>query len=67
MLNGLSELWKVKSVKIKPSNNSKSCLGYFNKLVDEYNNTYDYSIIKKTFDADYSALIEKNWDKSYGT
>ena len=30
------------------ANNKKSYLGYFNKLVDEYNNTYHRSIGKKT-------------------
>ena len=28
------------------ANNSKSYLPYFNKLVDQYNNTYHYSINK---------------------
>ena len=31
-----------------------------NKLVDQYNNTYPYSIIKKPFNVDYSALTEKS-------
>ena len=30
-----------------------------NKLVDEYNNTYQYCISKKPIDADYSALTEE--------
>ena len=30
-----------------------------NKLVDEYNNSYDLSIGKKPIDADYSALTEE--------
>ena len=34
-------------------------LGYLNKLVGEYNNTYHYSIDKRPFDADYSAVTEK--------
>ena len=35
------------------ANYNKSYLGYLNKLVDEYNNSYHRSI-----DADYSALTE---------
>ena len=41
------------------ANDSKSYYGYLNKLVDEYNNTYNRSIGKTTIDADYSALIEE--------
>ena len=35
------------------ANNSSSYLGYLNKLVDEYNNTYHHSIAKKAVGADY--------------
>ena len=41
------------------TNDRKSYLSYLNKLVDKYNDTYDHSISKKPFDADYSALTEK--------
>ena len=41
------------------ANDSKSYLSYFNKIVDHYNSTYHYSIIKKLINADYSALTEK--------
>ena len=41
------------------ANNSKSYLSYLNELVDEYNNTYNYSIGKKLIQADYSALTEE--------
>ena len=41
------------------SNNSKSCLSYLSKLVDQYNNNYYHSINKKPTNADYSALTEK--------
>ena len=41
------------------TNDSKSYLSYFNKLVDQYSNTYHHSIIKKPINADYSALTEK--------
>ena len=41
------------------ANNSKSCLSYLNKLVDEYNSNYHLSIGKKPIDADYSALTEE--------
>ena len=37
---------------------SKSALGYLNKLVDEYNNTYLRATGQKPLDADYSALTE---------
>ena len=40
------------------ANESKSYLGYLNKLVDEYNNTNHRSIDKKPIDIDYSALME---------
>ena len=41
------------------ANDSKSYLLYFNKLVDQCNNTYHHSINKKPLNADYSALTEK--------
>ena len=34
-------------------------LGYLNKLVNESNNRYLHSIVKKSIDADYSTLTEK--------
>ena len=37
------------------ANDSKSYLGYLNKLVDEYNNIYHRSVGKKPIEADYSA------------
>ena len=37
----------------------RASLGYLNKLVDPYSNTYYHSIGKKAIDADYSALNEK--------
>ena len=40
------------------ANDSKSYLSYLKKLVDEYNNTYHYSINKKPINAYYSALTE---------
>ena len=39
--------------------NRKSYFAYFNKLVDQYNNTYYHSIGKKCINAYYSALTEK--------
>ena len=50
---------KSKIYKKVAANDSKSYLSYLNKLVDEYNNTYDNSIDKKPVDADYSALTEE--------
>ena len=41
------------------TNDSKSYLSYFNKLVDQYTNTH--SANKKPINTDYSVLIEKNW------
>ena len=38
--------------------NSKSCLLYLNKLVDQYNNTYHHHINKKAINADYSLSTE---------
>ena len=37
------------------ANNSKSYLSYLNKLLDQYNNTYNHSINKKSTNADDSA------------
>ena len=39
-------------------NDSKSYLLYLNKLVDQYNNTYHYSLNKNPINAHYSALTE---------
>ena len=41
------------------ANDSKSYVSYVNKLVDQYNNTYHYSMDKKPINADYSALTER--------
>ena len=41
------------------ADNKKSYLGYFNKLVDEYNNSYHRSIDKKLTVADCSDVTEK--------
>ena len=41
------------------ASNNKSYLGYFNKLIEEYNNTYHHSISKKPVDGGYSALTEE--------
>ena len=38
----------MKTIKIS-ANDNKSYLGYLNKLVDEYNNTYHHSICKKAY------------------
>ena len=40
------------------ANDNKCYLLYLNKLVDQYNNTYHYSINRKPINADYSALTE---------
>ena len=36
------------------ANDSKSYLEYLSKLIDEYNNSYHRSIVKKPINADYS-------------
>ena len=41
------------------ANDRKFYFSYLNKLVDQCNNTYHYSINKKSINADYSALTEK--------
>ena len=41
-------------------NDSKSYLASLNKLVEQYNNTYHYSIKKSPVNVDYSALAEIN-------
>ena len=41
------------------ANDSKSYVSYVNQLVDQYNNTYHYSMDKKPINADYSALTER--------
>ena len=51
--------FKTKIYKRIIANSSKSYLGYLNKLVDEYNNTYDHSVGRKPVDVDYSALAEE--------
>ena len=51
---------KGKICKKMKANDSKSYLGYLNKLVDEYNNNYHCSIGTKPIDADYSAFTETN-------
>lgn len=51
---------KSKIYKKVTTSDTKSCLCYLYKLVDEYNNAYHRSIEKKPVDVDYSALTEKN-------
>ena len=41
------------------ANDSKSYLPYLNKLLDQYNNTYHYSINKEPININYSSLTEK--------
>ena len=54
----------IKTLKAKiyikmTADNSKFYLAYFNKLVDQYNNTYHHLINKNPINADCSALTEK--------
>ena len=41
------------------ANDRKSSFSYFNKLVDQCNNTYHHSLGKKAINAGYSAFTEK--------
>ena len=54
------KILKSKICKRMTANDSKSYLGYLNKLVDQYNNTYHHSVGKNSTDASYS----RNWIKS---
>ena len=49
---------KSKAYKRMTVNDSKSYLPYLNNLIEEFNNTYHYSIDKKPITADFSALSE---------
>ena len=40
------------------TNDSRSNLSYLNKLADQYNYTYHYSIDRNPINADYSALTK---------
>ena len=42
------------------ANDNKSFVGYLNKLVNEYNNSFHSSSGKNSVDANYSSLTEKN-------
>ena len=59
LLRGLQKLQWVKSIKKLTANESKSDLGYLNKLVDECNNNYHRFIGRKPVNAGYSALTEE--------
>ena len=49
----------IKALKDKIYKKLTANIGYLNKIIDEYNNTYHHSIVKKLSDADYSALTEE--------
>ena len=51
--------WGLKCITRMTADNKKSYLGYFNKLVDEYNNSYHRSIDKKLTVTDCSDVTEK--------
>ena len=50
---------KGKIYKKMTANDNKSYLGYMNKLVEKYDNSYHLSICKTSIDADHSALTEE--------
>ena len=54
-----TKYWGLKCITRMTADNKKSYLGYFNKLVDEYNNSYHRSIDKKLTVADCSDVTEK--------
>ena len=41
------------------ANNRKSYFSYLNKSVNEYNNSYHYSVCKKPIDADCTTLTKE--------
>ena len=41
------------------ANNSKFYFSFLNKSVNEYNNSYPYSVCKKPIDADCTALTKE--------
>ena len=49
---------KSKTYKRVTANNNKSYLDYFNKSVDEYNDSYCHCIGKKPINANYSAFTK---------
>ena len=49
---------KAKIYKKMTANDSKSHLPCLNKLVDQYNNTYHYSINEKPINVDYTTLTK---------
>ena len=49
----------AKICKKMTANDRKSYLSYLNKLVDQYNNNYHYSVNEKSINTDYSAMTEK--------
>ena len=53
------KILKAKIYSKMTANDEKSYLAYLNKLVDQYDNNYQYSINKKPINADSSALTEK--------
>ena len=53
------KILKAKIYKKMTATDSNFYLPYFNKFIDQYNNTYRHSINKKPVNADYSALTEK--------
>ena len=55
---------KGKISKILTANDSKSYFGYFNKLVNEYNNTYHRSIGKKVYSCLLFCFDWRNWIES---
>ena len=45
------------------ANDSKSDVSYLNKLVEQYNNTYHYSINKNPINDDYCPSTKSSSDK----
>ena len=49
----------IKFIEQKTANHGRPCHAYLNKLVVQYNNTYQHSISRKRISADYSDLTEE--------
>ena len=58
---GSIKYWRLTWITRMTADNKKSYLGYFNKLVDEYNNSYHHSIDKKTH---CGWLFRRDWKAS---
>ena len=54
---------KHKMLQKMTANDSKSDVSYLNKLVEQYNNTFHYSINKNPINDNYCPSTKTSWDK----